>query len=395
MDRVVKRRVETKVHPICITHVKQRPKLTVSSYFSFLDESIPVGNKLAANRIEWKHFRYDEEARDMGFLSGFTDRFAVALGVWPFASVIFTLPILAFLYNRDGKLRFWSVVGAYLSVLYALGLVFFTLWPLPSGDSGLGITYGVHPQFNPLGFIGDIRKDGLSAVFQIVANIVFFVPLGFIFHRGCRLGFAKSVLFSFAVSLLIETAQLTGLFGIYPYSYRAFDVDDLIWNTSGALIGWIVAKAIGKVLPVRSEDMRTIDLHPGLVHRSVAFILDMSIVGICSLCMTTGVSLIAYFIGFSGERAAEIVEIMGLITSIVVFIILEVVIPWIHDGQTPGGSFVRMSIESHERDASHRVMFYVTRIAVIAICFFFWPIALPIVLIYYLVARRMPYDAIA
>ena len=51
----------------------------------------------------------------------------------------------AYLYHRDGRLRFGTFVGAYLTVLYVCGLGCFTLYPLPQGDAGLGITYGVAP----------------------------------------------------------------------------------------------------------------------------------------------------------------------------------------------------------------------------------------------------------
>ncbi len=97
-----------------------------------------------------------------------------------------TLPILAMLYRRDGRLRAPSVIGTYLSVLYVLGLGCLTLYPLPDGNAGPGITYGVPANYNPLAFIGDIAKDGARAVFQIVANVAFFVPLGFIASRLLR-----------------------------------------------------------------------------------------------------------------------------------------------------------------------------------------------------------------
>ena len=138
-----------------------------------------------------------------------------------------TLPILAYLYHRDGRLRFGTFVGAYLTVLYVCGLGCFTLYPLPSGDAGLGITYGVAPNFNPMNFANDIAKDGLKAVFQLAFNVAFFMPLGFIAGRLLRLKFLPSVLLGMTASLLIETAQLTGLFGIYPYAYRCCDVDDV------------------------------------------------------------------------------------------------------------------------------------------------------------------------
>ena len=50
-------------------------------------------------------------------------------------------------------------------------------------------------------------------------------------------------------SLLIEAAQLTGLFGIYPYAYRCCDVDDVITNTLGAALGWACAWLLGRVVP--------------------------------------------------------------------------------------------------------------------------------------------------
>lgn len=330
----------------------------------------------------------------MSFLGGFTDRFIIAIGVWPFASFVLTLPILAFLYNRDGKLGFWSIFGAYLSVLYALGLVFFTLWPLPSGNSGLGITYGVAPQMNPFGFIFDIQKDGLQAVYQVVANIAFFIPLGFIFKRGLRISLVPSLVLAFAVSLLIETAQLTGLFGFYEYSYRTFDVDDLVWNTSGALIGWFLGKASLKLLPVRSEATKTVDKHPGLIHRFVAFLLDMTLVGTAYLIILMGLSLFSYMLGIEGDDAFAIVSLIALVAGFAIFLIIEVIVPWFRDGQTPGGMFVRMSFENHPRDKNHRIVFYSARLLSILAIFILTPIALPVLLIYYIICRQMPYDAI-
>ena len=87
------------------------------------------------------------------FLSSYSESFAAALVAWPFVSFALTLPILAVLYRRDGRIRPLSAAGAYLSVLYLLGLVCFTLYPLPEGDSGPGITYGLDPIWNPLHFV--------------------------------------------------------------------------------------------------------------------------------------------------------------------------------------------------------------------------------------------------
>lgn len=330
----------------------------------------------------------------MDFLKSFSNEFFLALGVWPIASFVLTLPILAFLYNRDRKLRFWSVAGAYLSVLYGLGLVFFTLWPLPSGDSGPGITYGIEPQLNPLGFIRDIQEDGLKAVFQVCANIAFFIPLGFIFKRGMRFNIALSMVFAFAVSLLIETAQLTGLFGIYPYSYRTFDVCDLVWNTSGALVGWCCAYISMKLLPPKVDEEATVEDHPGFVHRCVALFLDFVIVFAVWLAVSLAVASCAYLLGYRGDSLVSMSNGFAFAMVAASFVAVEIVIPWCNDGKTPGAMFVHMTIESRERDASDRAAFYAARALLILLCIAFIPYVFGMVLIYYAIRRKMPYDEI-
>ena len=212
------------------------------------------------------------------FLGNYSENFAAALVLWPVLSFMLTLPILAYLYHRDGRLRFGTFVGAYLTVLYVCGLGCFTLYPLPQGDAGPGITYGVAPNFNPMNFMNDIAKDGLKAVFQLAFNVVFFTPLGFIAGRLLRLRFLPSVLLGLAASLLIEVSQLTGLFGIYPYAYRCCDVDDVITNTLGAALGWVCAWLLGRVVPPGQLADAEPTEHPGFVRRCVALWIDLVIV---------------------------------------------------------------------------------------------------------------------
>lgn len=54
----------------------------------------------------------------MRFLMSYSSSFATALSLWPLASLVLTVPILAFLYHRDGRLHLRATAGAYLSVLY-------------------------------------------------------------------------------------------------------------------------------------------------------------------------------------------------------------------------------------------------------------------------------------
>ena len=57
------------------------------------------------------------------------------------------------------------------------------------------------------------------------------------------------IILTFLLSLAIELAQLTGLFFIYPGSYRLFDVDDLMLNTLGGFAGTVLANFVSDLIP--------------------------------------------------------------------------------------------------------------------------------------------------
>src|SRR5690606_23791209 len=88
---------------------------------------------------------------------------------------------------------------------------------------------------------GLVGLMGDPALRQVVLNVAFFVPLGMLVRHLFRLSPLWSTASGFAVSLLIELTQLTGIWWIYPCAFRLFDTDDLIANTLGAAIGAALA----------------------------------------------------------------------------------------------------------------------------------------------------------
>ncbi len=68
---------------------------------------------------------------------------------------------------------------------------------------------------------------------QVALNVLLFLPLGFFLRVLGGRGILIAGLAGLVVSGIIETTQLTGVWGIFPCAYRVFDVDDLIANTSG------------------------------------------------------------------------------------------------------------------------------------------------------------------
>lgn len=182
------------------------------------------------------------------------------------AFAVLLVPVLVVQSRRYGRLSGWRLLGAAAVAVYGVALLAYTLLPLPSGDLAAWCAqYGVGgPQLRPLQFVADIRRDtaglGLgatlrsAAVLQVVFNVLLFVPWGVLARRYLGRGVLGSTLSAAAASLLIETTQATGIFGLIGCAYRLGDVDDLLTNTLGGLLGALVAPLVLGWMP-RSGDL--------------------------------------------------------------------------------------------------------------------------------------------
>ena len=175
------------------------------------------------------------------FLSSFSGSFLLALLAWPFVAAMITIPILVGQYRRYNKILFGRATLIYFFVFYLIGLASFTLYPMPDNPQLFCQDYHLVPQLSLFWFLKDIQTNGTVAILQVVMNIILFLPIGFFARILLRWRFFPTIIGAFLVSLLIETAQLTGGFGLYLCSYRLFDVDDLMFNTIGGIIGYLVA----------------------------------------------------------------------------------------------------------------------------------------------------------
>ncbi len=319
----------------------------------------------------------------------YTDDFMLAVTLWPFVSLLFAVPITAYLYHKRGRIDAAGVIGIYLFVLYLLGLACFTLYPLPEGDSGPGITYGLEPELNPAHFISDLATGGFLAIFQIVANIIFFVPLGFMGRVLFGWKLRRSVILGLIISLCIECSQLTGIWGLYEYSYRLFDVDDLIWNTSGSAVGWVIAaKAFPKLDFTVDKATLTVEHNPGMFRRIVALLLDSTIVLVFGLVIDSGLELLLD----AAIPAARSETWIPTVCDTLLFALVQFVIPLLNNGQTPAGTLLHMSCEKFERPPKQRKLFLLVRAIGVYLVFIVPPITAPIAVIVYLACKGMPYD---
>ncbi|MGW4209250.1 VanZ family protein [Lentzea sp. NPDC004789] len=171
-------------------------------------------------------------------------------------------------------LRFGRVEPRRAFVLYGLlayGLVALALIFLPFPDDPARTCHGEQMLSTvPFQWVTDMNNNlaangryGIAAMvrsqvfLQQLFNVALFVPLGVVLRKAYGKGPLAVIAIGFGLSLAVEVVQYTGNLGFYPCPYRIADVDDLISNTAGALVGWMLAPAALVVPRVPSSDDAT------------------------------------------------------------------------------------------------------------------------------------------
>lgn len=196
------------------------------------------------------------------------------------------LPILGHTVRHFGRLRGWPMLAALGLMGSAIALAVFTILPLPD-SADLACANPAAWQLDPgrsLGQIVDLyeargaRATLTSFTFwQFVANIALFVPFGFFLHQASRWPGIAVIAVGASASMLIELSQGTGFFGVFPCPYRVFDVDDIIANTAGAVLGLLASYLAVGLFPF-TRPPRLPDLAPpGRIRRAVALAADLAI----------------------------------------------------------------------------------------------------------------------
>jgi glycopeptide antibiotics resistance protein len=132
-------------------------------------------------------------------------------------------------------------LGFLALVAFAVVLAKLTLVPSPASE-GL-----VHSNLRPGASLRQYLEDYtfLAACKQVGGNVLLGVPFGVLLPvvGARRLRFLRMLLITVAVMVLVELAQGAIVAG------RAFDVDDVIMNTGGALLGYLVlGRRLGQVV---------------------------------------------------------------------------------------------------------------------------------------------------
>lgn len=156
------------------------------------------------------------------------------LSTWPmialFVAIITILRLTKIILNHE-RFIFYREFYNLLFIIYLL-LLYYLLLSTENASSGLNITPFKEITRHPLG--------SLQFFYNVVGNIILFAPFGFFVSDFVK---AKKTHQILIISTLISlTAEL-----IQFKIGRAFDIDDIILNVIGAILGFLCYKGIRNI----------------------------------------------------------------------------------------------------------------------------------------------------
>ena len=264
-------------------------------------------------------------------------------------------------YSRFGRFAGWPALVSAAVVLYGSALIAFTLFPIPNFDDGFCERRSALTewQLTPLSSLDDVpeiyQSEGLLATLtsadflQVAMNVVFFVPLGLFIAYRLRRSLLVAFASSLGISLLIETTQGTGIWGLAPCPYRLADIDDVITNTSGGVIGWFIGLALRRVLPDPTPHREADPGPPGPVRQMIGVLLDVQIYVVVQIAVFALAVVVTNFVENVVDVDATVTAISGnalfAITTTAVTFTLFVLIPMVRrDRSSPGLASVHLAV---------------------------------------------------
>ncbi|MCG8541828.1 MAG: VanZ family protein [Clostridia bacterium] len=123
-----------------------------------------------------------------------------------------------------------------LMYVYISIVLYVTLMPFTFPLGGSNNLFMRSANFIPF---KDLRLNRAGSVKEIILNVVMMVPFGFLYPITKTKGIIKTVIITFIFSLAIECSQLLSVWW-GGFASRTFDVTDLITNTTGGFIGYLI-----------------------------------------------------------------------------------------------------------------------------------------------------------
>ncbi|MDE5966963.1 MAG: VanZ family protein [Lachnospiraceae bacterium] len=282
-----------------------------------------------------------------------------AFFVFPIIAFLFTFPYMFVQYFKYGSMVFLKTLIVYTFILYCINIFFLVILPLPP------ISEVVHNtseklQLVPFHFLDVFRDETCLNIhdkstwipamkqdcfYVPVLNVLMLVPMGIYLRYYFKRNFIETFLICLSVSAFFELTQYSALYGIYPRPYRLCDVDDLIQNTFGGMVGFICTPLFTWILPDR-DTLDTIAYEKAIrisfFRRLCAMIVDTASVTCIAFLTDCMILRPLYRTTISGSY--------GLTVIIWILIIYYVLVPVITKGYTVGKRMFKMRLVTKNGD---------------------------------------------
>lgn len=286
-------------------------------------------------------------------MSSYLEVIRQAVILFPILAVLFTVPYIAFNYHKYGSVLSLRILIVYSFVLYLLCVYCLVILPLPTAQAAAQLQ-GHPAQLVPFAFLQDIADSAgvvwsqpgtwpdmlrAGAFWTTVFNLFMTMPFGVYLHYYFRCSARRTLVLSFLLSLFFELTQLSGLYFLYPGSYRIFDVDDLMVNTLGSMIGYLLGYLPLRLLPTRDE----LDRDSYLRGQQVSFLRRL-----VALCYDAGVCLVLAVLWIITARACPGLDRLGAWACPLLWTAYFMLCPLIFRGRTVGYHLTRLQVVSLE-----------------------------------------------
>ncbi len=293
----------------------------------------------------------------------YTEPIIMAASLFPFAAGLITLPYMLFQYRRYGAILLLRTAILYSFILYMMCAYFLTMLPLPSREVVAGLTTP-YLQLEPFkdvvlwvqksGFVPSDPSTWLKLIvnrdlFVMVANVAMTIPFGIYLRYYFGASLKKTVLLTFLLSLSFELIQLSALFGLYPRPYRLCETDDLITNTLGGLLGYLLAKPLMRHLPSRrrmDEVAYRRGTHVSVTRRVTAAVVDWTLLGFVLVALVLSSRPLRVLLVGSGYGTGLVTFALLYAAAVSLYFIIG---EWALKGRTAGKRLTHLKLVD-ERD---------------------------------------------
>lgn len=303
------------------------------------------------------------------------------MGIWSLdaetAALLFLLlapalavPWLHRLYRDHGRMAGIPALTMVAEVAYVCGVLAVTLFPLPdsrSDDRFCNIWAGKGWRLQPFTTFRRVFDEALETgvavlasgqFLQLLLNVVMIVPLGFFVAFRFRRPLWVAVAAGLGTSLMIEVTQGTGVWGLFECAYRVAEFDDLVTNTTGAVVGWLLGRLAARHLSYPAPDIGDDLDAPTLGRRLLANAADVTIWVVIDVIAQVGLLAPVVVLGSRRTVSEPWFSTLAVVLGVVIpAVVLFVVVPLMRaDGATPGQQTVLLALAPHSAGGHHRAV---------------------------------------